>query len=42
MGLTSHAALDAIDRPEPSAAASTVSSGVSILVQEMVVFGMMT
>jgi hypothetical protein len=42
-GLINHAALDAVDLPEPSAAASTVSSGgVSILIQEMVVFGMMT
>src|SRR5215218_2033816 len=41
-GLFSHAALDAIDLPEPSAAASTVSSGVSILIQEMVMCGMIT
>jgi hypothetical protein len=42
MGLISHAALDAMDLPEPSAGASTVASGGSILIQEMVVFGMMT
>jgi hypothetical protein len=42
-GLINHAALDAVDLTEPSAAASTVSSGgVSILIQEMVVFGLMT
>ena len=42
-GLINHAALDTIDLPEQSAAASPVSGGgVSILIQEMVVFGMMT
>jgi hypothetical protein len=44
MDLISHAELDAIDLlPEPSAVASTISNGgVSILIQEMVVCGMMT
>ena len=41
--LIKHAALDTINLPELSAAASHGSGGsVSILIQEMVVLGMMT